>query len=308
MEEMQNDIEQPKKKSTGKTVAIILLGLLLGGSVGANYFLWDKEQKSTALASSKVDSLNSISLLKDSLYNALALEEASIASLRTEIALYQSENDSLKQVLAEKETRLVSLRAQIGGGGSSSKLRALKDSIYAIKAENNDFRNKVQTLLADNENYKAMLAEKEQKIATLNGANEKLTEKVTIAAQPMLGPVNVTPLYEKKGVFIPQYKAKKVEKLQITFNVLGNPLTQGESEKTYTVRIKDPDGIVLSNSNGKLMDSNDVYTAKETVKFNGTKQDIKLNFTQKPSYKKGKYKVELKDGDEVKHTFAFELL
>ncbi len=304
---MENNIEQPKKKSTGKTIAIVLLGLLLGGSVAANYFLFDKEQKSTALATSKVDSLNSISLLKDSLYNALALEEASIASLRTEIALYQSENDSLKQVLVEKESRLASLRAQIGGGGSS-KLRALKDSIYAIKAENSDFRNKVQTLLAENENYKAMLAEKEQKITTLNGANEKLNEKVTIAAQPMLGPVNVTPLYEKKGIFIPQYKAKKVEKLQITFNVLGNPLTQSESEKTYTVRIKDPDNIVLSNSNGKLMDSNDVYTAKETVKFNGTKQDIKLTFTQKPSYKKGKYKVELKDGDEVKHTFAFELL
>jgi len=309
MQDFDKQIEVPtRKKSPGKAIAIGLLTLLLGGSAAANFWLWDKEKTATTAAESKIDSLKTYSLLKDSLYIAIAEEAASIASLRTEIALYQGENDSLKQILSEKESRIASLRSQISGGGSTSKLRALKDSILAIKTENTDFKNKVQILLADNENYKAMLAEKELKITSLNTVNTKLSDKVTEAAQPHLGPVIVTPMYTKKGEQIPQYKAKKVEKLKITFDVLGNKLTETSVDKTYTVRIKDPDGIVLSNNNGKLMDSNDVFSAIETVKFDGTMQKININFTQKPSYKKGKYKVELKDGDEVKNTFSFILL
>jgi hypothetical protein len=115
-------------------------------------------------------------------------------------------------------------------------------------------------------------------------------------------------MYAKKGVFIPIYKSKKVERLQITFDVLGNKLTDKAVKKDYMVRVMDPDGIVLSNNNTKLSNSDDLYTIKESVTFNGVQQKIKENFTQTPSYKKGKYKVELKEGDEVKQTFSFELL
>ncbi len=307
MEEQNMDPQQPK--SNGKTILLIILGLLLGGSGVFNYMLWDKEQKASAMAASNIDSLNQMNLLKDSLYTILHDEEASVASLRLEISLYQSENDSLKQVLALKEQKIASLRAQIGGsGGSPKKLRALKDSLERIVIENGEFKTKVQTLLMENEDYRAQLAAKEEKINALNSSNQKLTDKVTIAAEPNVGPVIVTPMYNKKGIDMPIYKAKKVEKLVITFDVLGNQLTEKMVEKTYSVRVIDPDGIVLSNDNGTLRDSKDVYTIKEDISFDGTQKKIKKDFKQEPKFKKGRYKVELKDGDEVKNTFSFELI
>ena len=307
---MEDQIMDPiePKKGKGKTILVILLGLLLGGSGVFNYLLFDKGQKATAMAQSNIDSLKQLSGLKDSLYKMLADEEASVASLRLEIAMYQSENDSLKQILELKEQKIMALRSQIGGGGSPKKLRALKDSLEKMMVVNNQFKTQVQTLLMENEDYRAQLAAKEEKINALNSSNQKLSDKVTIAAEPNVGPVIVTPMYSKKGIDVPIYKAKKVEKLVITFDVLGNQLTEKTVEKTYNVRVKDPDGIVLSNDNGKLMDSNDVYTIREKVSFDGTQKRIKVNFKQDPKYKKGRYKVELKDGDEVKNTFTFELL
>src|SRR6185295_9076728 len=114
----------------------------------------------------------------------------------------------------------------------------------------------------------------------LEGQKKTLTDKVNIAAQPVVGPITVTPQYEKKGMYIPIYKAKKVDRLQITFEVMGNKLTDKTVEKEYIVRIKNPDGIVLSNDNKTVRSSDDVYTVKESVSFNGTAQPIKINFTQ----------------------------
>ncbi|MDI1235064.1 MAG: hypothetical protein PSX81_12335 [bacterium] len=308
---MEDQIMEPQepKKGKGKTILLVLLGLLLGGSSVFNYMLYHKAQTSSAMAQSNIDSLSQMNLLKDSLYQMIAEEEASVASLRLEISLYQSENDSLKQILELKEQKILALRSQIGGsGGSPKKLRALKDSLEKMVVVNNEFKTQVQTLLMENEDYRAQLLANKEKIEALNSSNQKLTDKVIIAAEPNVGPVIVTPMYNKKGIDMPIYKAKKVEKLSITFDVLGNQLTEKTVEKTYNVRIKDPDGIVLSNDNGSLMDSNDVFTVREKVSFDGTQKRIKIDFKQDPKFKKGRYKVELKDGDEVKNTFTFELM
>lgn len=303
----ENVLIQPKK-SKGKGLLVTLLLLLLAGSGLGNYFLWNKEKTASALAVSKLDSLKSYHSLKDSLYAALAEEEQKVEGLRAEILLYQSDNDSLKQLLDEKMAKIASLRAMVAGGGSSGKLRALKDSLSRIQSENMAFRSEMDTLLLQNEDYAARLQQRENEITALEAQKRILSDKVNIAAQPSVGPVIVTPMYQKKGVYMPIYKAKKVERLQITFDVLGNKLTDKKVDKEYAVRVIDPDGIVLSNSNTKLSNSDDVYTAKENVIFNGTQQKIKINFTQSPAYKKGKYKVELKEGSEVKQTFSFELI
>lgn len=304
---MEEEIIEPvEKKKTNKGLIVVLLSLLLLGSGIGNFVLWNKSHTANSLAAKSIDSLKSVNTLKDSLYTMLADEEASIASLRTEISLYQNENDSLKQILEAKEKKIAALRAQIGGG-SPGKLRALKDSLNVIALENKAFKEKVEVLLLENEDYRAQLALKEEKINALNSTNQQLNDKVTIAAEPNVGPVTVTPMASKKGVFSPNFKAKKVEKLVVSFDLLGNKLTDRKVEKTYTVRIKDPDKIVLSNDNGSLMNSDDVFTIKKEVSFDGTQQKIKVDFVQKPKYKKGRYTVELKDGDEVKYTSSFEL-
>lgn len=306
MENQISEETQPRRK--GKGLVIVLLGLFLAGSLGANYWLWDKERSSSATALSKIDSLNNMTLLKDSLYKIINDEELKVFNLRTELALFQNDNDSLRLLLEEKEAKIKSLRALVTSGGSPSKLRALKDSINRITMENAEFRTKVQALLAENSDYQAKLQEHLDRINSLEGQKKVLDDKVNVASMPSVGPIIVTPMYQKKGIYTPIYKAKKVERLQITFDVLTNKLTQKAIEKEYLVRIINPDGIVLSTSNDKLSNSDDVYTSKQKLTFDGKQQKIKINYTQSPDYKKGKYKVELKEEGEIIQTFSFELM
>jgi hypothetical protein len=306
---MDNQMEgNETQKGKSRSALLVVLLLLLIGSGAANVWLWGKEKSAREIAVSKIDSMKTYATLKDSLYMSLAEEEKKVAALREEIVWYQGNKDSLMQVIEQKDAKIAALRSQIGSGGSPSKLRALKDSISRLATENSDFRTRMQATLMENENYRAQLAEKEGVINTLEGQKKTLNDKVAIAAQPFVGPVIVTPMYEKKGVFIPIYKAKKVEKLQITFEVLGNKLTEKVVEKEYFVRIKNPDGIVLSTDSKTVRNSDDVYTVKESVSFDGKQKNIKINFTQEASFKKGKYSVELKEGGEVKQTFSFELM
>lgn len=299
------------KKGKGKTIAIVILGLLLGGSAVSNFQLWKKETQSTQIANSKLDSIVSLNLLKDSLYAQLEEEQQKVNALREELAMFQGNNDSLQNLIAQKEQKISSLRSMVAsGGGNSAALRSLKDSIFKFKNENENsvFKSQMMALNTENSDFKSQLSEQELLVAALKKQKEGLTKKVEIASQPYLGPINVTPEYTKKGIFLPQFKAKKVERLKITYDILANQLTQEKVKKEITVRIMDPDGLVLSNNNNSLSDINKVYTDKKNIEFDGKLQKINVNFTQKPSYKKGKYKVELKDGETIVNTNSFELM
>lgn len=307
---MENEIEveNKEKKGKGKTIVIVLLGLLLGGSAISNLLLWNKEKTSTQIANSKLDSIVALNGLKDSLYNELALEQEKVNQLRNELSLFQNENDSLLNIINEKEQKIASLRSMLSGGGSPSSLRALKDSINRFKSENLTFRTQVEGLIAENTAKNNELSSKDELISELQKQKGVLTSKVDIAAMPSVGPVTVVPQYQKKGVYLPIYKSKKVERLHITYDVLANKLTDKNVEKEFIVRVLNPDGIVLSNNNNNLSDISKVYTNKTKIEFDGKQKKIEFNFIQKPAYKKGKYKVELKDGDTVLDNFTFELI
>ncbi len=305
---MENNENQNKtgKKRTG---LLVLLSLLLVGSGVFNGILLNKSNSTKLETQAKLDSLIQYQTLKDSLLNDLNIEQEKVNSLRLELAMFQGENDSLMNIINAKEALIASLRSQINGGGGNNKakLLALKDSINNFKTNNLDLQNKVQELLLSNDDYKRELEERDQKILGLNSEKTKMTVKLEEAQKPFVGPISVIPQYEKKGVFMPIYKAKKVQRLLITFNVLGNKLTNKTINKEYHIRIIDPNNVVLSNSNNDLTDSDKVISVKEKVEFDGTKKDIKIEFTQKPNYTKGTYKVELKDGDEILHSFKFDL-
>jgi len=304
--EETTDIGTPS--SGGKKGLLVLLALLLLGSMGSNVWFWNQSKTAEHKVKTQLDSMNYFHALKDSLYDALAQEELKVEGLRAEINLNQTDNDSLNQLLNASMAKIASLRAMVGKGGSTASLRALKDSIAKMSVSNQRFKTQIDSLFNSNANYLAQIEAQQEAIKVLEGQRKILGEKVNIAAEPQIGAVIVTPVYNKKGLLVPIYKSKKVEKLQIMFDVLGNQLTENTIQKTYFLRIIDPDGIVLSNNNNSLTSSDNVYTFKQVINFNGAAQKIKSNFVNKSAYKKGKYKVELKESDVVKQTFSFELL
>ncbi|MBC7426622.1 MAG: hypothetical protein H7321_08815 [Bacteroidia bacterium] len=296
------------RRSNGKTIVIVILGLLLAGSAISNYIFWDKAENASLNFTRQEDTLKITNSMKDSLQELLAIEQSKVAQLRLEISMWETGNDSLMQIINEKEQRIASIRSQIAGGGSSAKMRALKDSIMNLGIANSKFKTDLQELLLQNEDYKARFEASESTNQALTNTNVNLTKKVEIASEPFIGTLSIVPARTKKGVMEPVTKAKKVEYLSISFDLLQNSLTEKPVEKEYIIRILDPNNVVLSTTNSSLVDSDDVFSVKETATFDGKLQKIRLKFTQAPAYKKGSYKAELKVDGVVKQTTKFELL
>ena len=305
---MEASTETVSSSNKGKKGLVLILGILLLGSLGSNAWFWNSAKTANNKAKAQMDSMRYFHGLKDSLYDALAQEELKVEGLRAEINLNQTDNDSLNQLLNEAMAKIASLRVMVGKGGSTASLRALKDSIASMSLRHQQYKSHIDSLNNSNANYLAQIEAQQDAIRVLEGQRKVLGDKVNIAAEPQIGAVIVTPVYNKKGILVPIYKSKKVEKLQIMFDVLGNQLTENTVQKTYMLRIIDPDGIVLSNNNSTLTSSDNVYTVKQSINFSGAAQKIKTNFISKSAYKKGKYKVELKEADIVKQTYSFELL
>lgn len=93
------------------------------------------------------------------------------------------------------------------------------------------------------------------------------------------------------------YKAKKLDKIKLTYTLLDNPLTKEEAKEVY-VRVLDPNGAVVSdmaNGSGTFnVDGNEtIYTTKQTVNYTNNSQNVELLYSRGIPYKPGKYTIEL---------------
>ena len=94
-----------------------------------------------------------------------------------------------------------------------------------------------------------------------------------------------------------QYKAKRIDKIKLTYALADNPLTAEEPKEVY-VRVLDPDGAVVSdmaNGSGTFQANGDemVYTVKQTVTYDRNGKNVELLYSRGTQYRPGKYVIEL---------------
>ena len=143
----------------------------------------------------------------------------------------------------------------------------------------------------------AQLAAEKDRSATLESENVELKDRLDKGARPQFGALLVTGLYDKKGIMTETMKAKSVDKIRVTFDVLENPMVTQPLEEEVIIRIIDPNGGVLSTTNTKLTDKSKVTSLKNTIQFDGALQKVKWSFPDKGlltgKLMKGKYTAEL---------------
>ena len=313
-----------------RTALTVVLVILLLASLGSNTFLYLNKMKSDKELENKV----AVMKAKDSLQMELNRMED---SLNLVIQTFQNENQTLvlkvEELESDKNPRVVAamqeiyrLRREIANGisgdgasagsGADGAKKSTKASRKAAKsgkggAEVEDLRKQleearakvaelmaqIEALTKEKNDYVAQLAAEKDRSATLESENVELKDRLDKGARPQFGALLVTGLYDKKGIMTETMKAKSVDKIRVTFDVLENPMVTQPLEEEVIIRIIDPNGGVLSTTNTKLTDKSKVTSLKNTIQFDGALQKVKWSFPEKGlltgKLMKGKYTAEL---------------
>ena len=311
-----------------RTALTAVLVILLLASLGSNTFLYINKMDSDKELQNKMAVMKS----KDSLQDVLNKMEDSLNNV---IQTFQNENQTLvskvEELEGDKNPRVIAamqeiyrLRREIAGGaavGSSSSTSTsggkistkesrkasrsgkdgniddLRKQLEEAKAKVAELMALVESLTKEKNDYMTQLNAEKDRSATLESENVELKDRLDKGARPQFGALLVSGLYDKKGIMSETMKAKSVEKIRVTFDVLENPMVTQPLEEEVIIRIIDPNGGVLSTTNAKLTDKSKVTSLKNTIQFDGALQKVKWSFPEKGlltgKLMKGKYTAEL---------------
>ncbi len=302
MEQMQE-----RRSNTAMTAGLVL-ACALAALFGFLYFnaRQDIDAKNVDI-SSKTKELLITNTKLDSISAQLDAKIAEVSSLGGQVAdlealKAQLEKDK-KNLVNSKNVSIRDYETKIKGYEAA--LTAKDVEIAKLREENAQLSTEVRTLGSENTTLKtdvSVLKTDKQALAdsvySTGVKNKALAEKVTLAAALKAMNVSVNAINsrgkERDGG---EYKAKRVEKVKISFKLLENPLTKKEDKVIY-MRMLDPQGNVISDMatgsgafmfGGKEM----VYTAKQSVEYDNSGQNVDFIYSRGATYTKGKYIIEL---------------
>jgi antitoxin component HigA of HigAB toxin-antitoxin module len=232
------------------------------------------------------------------------------AAIENNTAL-QNENTDIKGQLDAKKIELAK-KIRSGGVSNPKALVEARAEIEKLKSLQKVLENKSEELSVTNRELMAKVLETESSAEEAkNRAREMEEQKNVLDAKIKNSSLNVADLkvvgIRKKGSSEEEtFKAFKTDKLKITFTILENQLVE-PGNKEITVRILGTNKEVLTNDNDKLTDTDKLVTMVETVDFQGDAIKTTINYTQKPTYKKGTYTVELIHNEKLMGRASFIL-
>lgn len=296
--------------------SVLKAGLVLAIALAAIFgFLYFNERQATNQlnvdVTQKERSLLTTQSKLDSIGRELDAKIAEVTSLGGQVDELQALKVQLDQ---DKKALLTSKNVSIRDYNQKIKnyetaLLKKDEEIVRLRGENTELSTQNQTLSSevttlntiktDLETQKSALADS---VTTYSAKNRELSDKVTMAAALKAMGVSINAINsrgrERDGG---DYKARRIDKVKLSFKLMENPLTKKEN-KTIYMRLVDPQGNVISdmatgsgafNFNGKET----VYTAKQTVFYDNTGQTVDFIYARGAAYESGTYKVDLYSQD-----------
>lgn len=309
------------------------MGGLLGGalilSLAGNGYLYSKK----ADCDFAIRERNQIKSSCDSLQIVMQNLSDSLIIL----ANYKDENgrltDQLESMEGQNNPRVMELLAEVNrlrgqlnrktvpavntvvSGGTRPLNAAERKLIEEYKSQILDFQRKINALQADKDSFniekeaycKQLNAQTVEEKYACNQENNKLKERILKASAPQFGVLQTTGIESNGKQKLETFKAKKVERLKIAFDVLENPLLAAPVNEEVTIRIIDPEGNVVSMSGDDetlkqniLVDS-DMSGNMKVIMYYPSDKDLSGKL------KKGKYYTELYSRNKIKQKNYFEL-
>lgn len=221
------------------------------------------------------------------LQNVKAKLEKDMASLkrsdRVDTNKYLAKIKEYETFLQEKDTEIAQLREQ------NQMLVASNDSLVS----------KVGTLSTERETLVRRHAELTDTVNIFNAENKVLSEKVNRAAALKANNLKILAVNSRgKAKERESYKAKRIDKIKLAFDLPENALAREEQKEIY-VRVLDGNGAILSNDatgsgNFTTAEGTDTkYTTLERVAYTNNNQHVEMVYDYSSPFRPGTYTVEL---------------
>lgn len=261
--------------------ALIAVAVLLAGALA--YIWWSK--------SSLVKELN---VEKEELTSQMIALQNDYASLSSDYDMINSQLDSSREEVSQLIERIKKTEAT-----NRSKMRQYEKELGTLRSIMRNYIVQIDSLNTLNKKLTADAAAARREAAESRRQSEELSKTVeTLSDQVAVGSV-----VKARGLKLEAFnssdkvtdRSSRVVRLIASLSLVENDLAKKGPVRVY-IRVKDPDGILLTNSTQRTFSVAGgepmICTASREVDYEGKEVEMGIYVNEIPSYVKGIYTVE----------------
>lgn len=294
--------QQEQHPSKGNRTLLLSLIIALVASWG--YFIWDKNRVRNEKNKTDMIIANT-SMERDELKRQL--DEAT--SRYDELKMASSGKDSAitaKDVeIRDKKDRIENLLSRLNTG--RKELAEARDLIASLNADIDSYKDRIQVLEGKNlqlsKENETLSGERDELSRQFDSARLLISDKemvIDVGSTLHASSFSIEAIYEKKsGKEVNTEKARKADKMRISFNLDENMIASSGSKPLFII-ITDPSGKpVLNNDNGSgrfmARDGRELpYTRRVDVNYvQNQKQTVNFDWKQEGPFLAGSYRIEV---------------
>ena len=261
--------------------ALIAVVVLLAGALA--YVWWNK----TTL-------VNELNVEKEELTSQMIALQNDYATLSSDYDMINSQLDSSREEVSQLIERIKKTEAT-----NRSKMRQYEKELGTLRSIMRNYIVQIDSLNTLNKKLTADAAAARREAAESRKKSEELSKTV----KDLSGQVAVGSVVKARGLKLEAYNASdkvtdrssRVVKMIANLSLVENDLAAKGPIRVY-IRVKDPDGILLTNSSqrtftvagGEPM----ICTASREVDYEGKEVELGIYIKDIPSYVKGIYTIE----------------
>ena len=276
--------EAEKKNSNGvlKAVMIAMIIVAVALAIGLYFVLTSKNKLVNDLNTEKVELTEQIQAL-----------QADYENLSSDYDTINAQLDSSREEIAQLVDRVKKTEAT-----DRAKIRQYEKELGTLRSIMRGYINQIDSLNTLNHQLTAEVASVRKEAAESKRANQELSQQVEnlsgqVAAGSVIKARGIT-LYAYNGQDKTTDRSSRTVRLMTSLSLVENDLAP-KGPLTVYIRVKDPEGIILTNSvrtSFNCAGETLVASASREVDYEGREVDLSIYLNDIAEYVKGVYTVE----------------
>lgn len=221
-------------------------------------------------------------------------------SLQNDYATLSSDYDNINSQLDTSRAEVADLLERIKKTNATNraKMRQYEKELGTLRSIMRNYIVQIDSLNSLNHKLTAEAAAARREAAASKAESAQLSQQV----ENLTGQVAAGSVIKARGMHIAAYnssdkvtdRSSRTVRLLTSLSLVENDLAPKGPVRVF-IRVKDPDGIILTNSNRSSFTFNGetmVASASRRVDYEGSEVDLSIYLNDIPEYRKGVYTVE----------------
>lgn len=222
-------------------------------------------------------------------------------SLQNDYATLSSDYDNINSQLDTSRAEVADLLERIKKTNATNraKMRQYEKELGTLRSIMRNYIVQIDSLNSLNHKLTAEAAAARREAAASKAESAQLSQQV----ENLTGQVAAGSVIKARGLHIAAYnssdkvtdRSSRTVRLLTSLSLVENDLAPKGPVRVF-IRVKDPDGIILTNSNRSSFTFNGetmVASASRRVDYEGSEVDLSIYLNDIPEYRKGVYTVEV---------------